>query len=107
MFQLSALFEAFQVAKFTWEGVGARPYAYEEGLHGERHATELAEVAEFEETRAAWIIDRLEREIVSRKPEDDVQRDEILTVRTQREFMSNGRIHDNALLLDISRAWIV
>ncbi len=64
-------------------------------------------MAEFEETRAAWIIDRLEREIVSRKPEDDVQRDEILTVRTQQEFMSNGRIHDNALLLDISRAWIV
>lgn len=107
VFQLSSLFEAFQVAKFSWEGVVARPYSSEKELGEAKRLTEFGEAAEFEELRAAWIIDRIEREIASRKPEDNEQRDEILMARTQQEFRCNRRIHDNALLLDISRAWIV
>lgn len=107
VFQLSSLFEAFQVAKFSWEGVVARPYSSENEPVEVKRLTEFGEAAEFEELRAAWITDRIEREIASCKPEDNEQRDEILMVRTQQEFRCNARIHDNALLLDIARAWIV
>ena len=105
VFQLSGLFEAYQVARFSWEGVEQRPYSYERGTDRLRHLTELGKVARFEEERASWIMHRLEQEIVSRKPEDNEQRDEILIVRTQQEFRCNMRIHDNALLHDITQAW--
>ncbi|MBK3400053.1 hypothetical protein [Methylobacterium ajmalii] len=107
VFQLSSLFEAYQAARFSWEGVTARPYSFEKEPGEAKSLTEFGEVAEFEQDRASWIMHRLEREIASRKPEDEEQRDEILMVRTQQEFRCNMRIHDNALLLDISRAWIV
>lgn len=107
VFQLSALFEAYQVAKFSWEGVVERPYSYETGPSHYRETTELGDVARFEEERASRIMQRLEEEIISRKPKDENQRDEILMVRTQQEFRCNMRINDNALLLDINRAWKV
>lgn len=107
VFQLSSLFEAFQVAKFSWEGVVARPYSSENEPGEVKRLTEFGEAAEFEELRAVWIIDRIEREIAARTPQDSRERDEILMVRTQQEFRCNARIHDNALLLDIARAWIV
>lgn len=107
VFQLSSLFEAYHVARFSWEGVGARPYSFDKEPDVFKRLTEFGEAAEFEEQRAAWIMDRIAREIATRKPEDDYQRNEILMARTRHEFMCNDRIHDNALLLDISRAWIV
>ncbi|KMO20634.1 hypothetical protein [Methylobacterium platani] len=107
VFQLSGLFEAYQVARFSWEGVEQRPYSFERGTDRLRHLTDLGKIARFEEERASWIMHRLEQEIVSRKPEDEEQRDEILMVRTQQEFRCNARIHDNALLVDIARDWTV
>ncbi|KMO32902.1 hypothetical protein [Methylobacterium aquaticum] len=107
VFQLSTLFEAYQVARFSWEGVGARPYSFDNEPGEFKCLTELGEVANFEEHRAAWIMDRVANEIATRQPEDDYQRNEILMARTRHEFMCNDCIHDNALLLDISRAWIV
>jgi len=107
IFQLSALFEAFQGAKFWWEGVVARPYSHDDDHRSNLFLNKLGELATFEEERASWIMQRLEEEIAERTPQDEDQRDEILMVRTQQEFRCNRRIHDNALLLDISRAWIV
>lgn len=97
--ELSHLYEAFQVVKFEWEGVVSRPYNADGGLRG---------IPDFEEARASWIADRIEREIASRIPNADSEddRDDILSIRVQHELRCNGRIHDKALLLDISRAWI-
>ncbi|TNC05527.1 hypothetical protein FF100_35580 [Methylobacterium terricola] len=107
VFQLSALFEAYQVARFSWEGVAARPYCHADDRQSRFHPTELGELVKFEEERASWIMQRIEKEMATRKPRDDFERNEILMLRTQYEMRCNSRISENALLLDIIRAWIV
>ncbi len=95
---LAHLFEAFQVVRFSWEGVAVRPYC---------DRGQLGDLPDFESERAAFALARIAEEIASRTPSTDEQRDEILMSRTSYEMMCNGRIHDNTLLADITRAWTV
>lgn len=95
---LAHLYEAFQVARYSWEGVGSRPYC---------DRGQLGDIPEFEDQRAAFMLGRIANEIASRAPSADEQRDEILMSRVSYEMMCNGRIHDNALLADIASAWTV
>ncbi|BCM88127.1 hypothetical protein [Methylobacterium indicum] len=95
---LAHLFEAFQAVRFSWEGVVARSYC---------DRGQLGDLPEFESERAAFALARIADEIASRTPSTDEQRDEILMSRTSYEMMCNGRIHDNTLLADITRAWTV
>ncbi|WP_125900988.1 hypothetical protein [Methylobacterium indicum] len=95
---LAHLFEAFQAVRFSWEGVVARSYC---------DRGQLGDLPDFESERAAFALARIAEEIASRTPSTDEQRDEILMSRTSYEMMCNGRIHDNTLLADITRAWTV
>ncbi len=95
---LAHLFEAFQAARFSWEGVVAHPCC---------DRGQLGDLLDFESERAAFALARIAEEIASRTPSTDEQRDEILMSRAYYEMMCNGRIRDNALLADITRAWTV
>ncbi len=68
---------------------------------------QLGDLPDFESERAAFALARIAEEIANRTPSTDEQRDEILMSRTSYEMMCNGRIHDNTLLADITRAWTV
>ncbi|KMO39306.1 hypothetical protein VQ02_10215 [Methylobacterium variabile] len=67
--QLVNLHEAYAAARFLWEGVVARPYSVAwRDPRGCVHATPVGHLADFEETRAALIGDRIINELTSRSP---------------------------------------
>ncbi|TNC16417.1 hypothetical protein FF100_04000 [Methylobacterium terricola] len=104
--QLVNLHEAYRAAQHLWDGIGARPYSIaSRDQRGCIHMTMAGKLAEFEEARAALVGDRIVDEITSRSPQNDRERDYILSLRLQHEIDCEGRIRDADMMREISQAW--
>lgn len=104
--QLVHLHEAYKITSHVWEGVGARPYSIaSRDARGCVHATMIGRLADFEETRAGLIGNRIVDEITSRSPQNERERDYILSLRLQHEIDCEGRIRDADMMREIAQAW--
>ncbi|SFV14490.1 hypothetical protein SAMN02799631_05882 [Methylobacterium sp. 174MFSha1.1] len=104
--QLVNLHEAYQAARHLWEGVVARPYSVAfRDPRGCVHASPVGHLADFEETRAALVGERIIDEIANRSPQTEKERDYILSLRLQHEIACEDRIRDADMMREISQAW--
>ncbi|KMO15132.1 hypothetical protein [Methylobacterium platani] len=104
--QLVNLHEAYQAARHLWEGVVARPYSVAfRDPRGCVHASPVGHLADFEETRAALVGERIISEITNRSPQNERERDYILSLRIRHEIDCEDRIRDADMMREISQAW--
>ncbi|MCJ2080722.1 hypothetical protein [Methylobacterium sp. J-090] len=105
--ELCALYETAGAAREVWGGATCLPLAVAKTSrpHGFVTHTPFGGLADFEDTRLAFLRDRVAAEANSRKPADHWDRDNLLELRIRHELACEGRILDPSLLADIAQTW--
>jgi hypothetical protein len=103
--QLSNLFDVFEAIHHQWLAVGCQPFAESHAPIVGVRPNAAGNLAEQEASRAALIRDRIADEVRLRKPQDDWQRDEALSLRIKDEILCEGAIRDRDLLMEAVKAW--
>lgn len=94
---LARLFEAFSAAADRWSDLSCLPYAEEDEA--------IARVVDGEYERAGFVRDRILGLLRSRRPENDSERDDALSVRLRYELDCEMKVRDRALIAEINAAW--
>lgn len=104
--QLMHLHEAFQAARYVWEGARERRFSIKDtDPRGFVHLTTAGKLADFEEDRAGRIVDRIVDEMASRTPRNEEERDRSLVLRLRHELDCEDRIRRDDLMTEITQAW--
>lgn len=103
--QLSNLFDVFEAIHHQWLAVGCQPFAESHDPIVGVRPNAAGDLAEQEASRAALIRDRIADEARLRRPQDDWQRDEALSLRIKDEILCEGAIRDRDLLMEAVKAW--
>ncbi|MHC2104082.1 hypothetical protein [Methylobacterium sp. CM6246] len=103
--QLSNLFDVFEAIHHQWLAVGCQPFAKSHDPIVGVRPNAAGDLAEQEASRAALIRDRIADEARLRRPQDDWQRDEALSLRIKDEILCEGAIRDRDLLMKAVKAW--
>ncbi|MER2265611.1 hypothetical protein [Methylobacterium oxalidis] len=105
MAALINLYDSFSGARELWEGIMVKPFCIKQ--HGGDWVlrSPAGELAEFEDERAGFLMDRIVEEIRTRTPRDDEERNSVLSLRIRHEIACEGRIRDDVLMADMAKAW--
>ena len=103
---LCVFYEKLGAARALWGGAMCEPLAEEQrSSQGFVVRTGYGELAEFEDSRAGFLMDRIAGEVSSRSATSNADRNSLLGLRIQHELACEGRILDAGLLSDIAQAW--
>ncbi|KQO76454.1 hypothetical protein ASF20_14000 [Methylobacterium sp. Leaf88] len=104
--ELSGLYDKLGAARALWGAAMCEPLAVaSRSAQGFVVRSHFGSRAEYEDSRAAFLMDRIATEIGNRPAINDQERDNQLALRIQQEIACEGRIQNPALLADIAQAW--
>ncbi|MCJ2139485.1 hypothetical protein [Methylobacterium sp. E-066] len=94
---LARLFELFTAAADTWSNLSCLPYVEDN--------TATSRIVDGEYERAAFVRDRILGLLRNRRPSNNSERDDALSVRLRYEMDCEMKVRDQALLAEINAAW--
>lgn len=98
---LDRMFDAYAAVSKSWNALGCLPFI----RAGGSGIGSVWEYIDREAVRCALERDRISAELRSRQPQNDEERDMLLSARIKDELMCEGQIIDRDLLLEAVKAW--
>ncbi|MCJ2137272.1 hypothetical protein MKK69_25045 [Methylobacterium sp. J-026] len=106
MLQLANLFESFVKAADDWLSLDGEPWLEESPNSSFRVPNAAGRLIDREQNRAAWIRDRIAKEMQERTPLTDTERNRRLEALIRYELLCEGGLHNAPeLRAEIAKAW--
>lgn len=106
MLQLANLFENFVKAADDWLNLDGEPWLEQDPDNPRRAPNAAGRLVDREQSRAAWIRDRIAKEMQGRTPLTGSERDRRLEVLIRYELLCEGSLHHAPeLRTEIAKAW--